>query len=373
MSSAYSLEPNTFDLENLPPRYSGESDIQYYNRLQGQAVRFAFEHPTEVAKFISAHYFHNLVFSYIYLPHSFQIDGIKEYVRTESFWNNWQGNLSFQAQILLFINLSVLALGFGCLWKKYKYLAFVPVFLGIAYNISISIGRVSGWRFILPADWITLVYYALGIMQLYLMIHSFTNREVNPLPQEYHAPDIVQPLKGLAFAGLSVLFLALSLGLTRGHELFSQRYPPKSISQLKEDYVAFTGTMPSRVSGSQLDRLLKSDGAVIAYGQALNPSFLEADTEGLDESWPVYCIWPSYKPRPYSRLIFNLSGPTSAGVVLPMEAAPASFPDGAEVIVIGCWSEFNDINALAVLVQGTAPIHYISEPFHAPVCPLSAP
>jgi hypothetical protein len=120
-----------------------------------------------------------------------------------------------------------------------------------------------------------------------------------------------------------------------------------------------------------LDNFLKTDGAVIAYGQALYPSFLEADKEGLDDSWPVYYFWPSYKPKPFSRVIFNLNGPKSAGVILPMTSPPSSFPDGADVIVIGCLAESGEVNALAVLIQSVSPIHYISEPFPKLTCPIS--
>jgi len=373
LSKAYSFDPSVFDPQGLPLRYPGESDFAYYERMQRQTFGFILEHPNEVARFISAHYFHNLIFSYIYLPYSFRIEEINEYVKREPFWGGWRGEISPSGRVLLFINLSLVALGFGYLWKKYKYLAFVPLLLGVGYIGSVSIGRISGWRFILPADWITLIYYALGIIQFYYLLRSFTNREANPAPQEYRAPEIVHPLKRLPLTGFILFFLAIGLALTKGQELFSQRYPVKSALQLKEEYVRVTNTMPSSLSNSQLDDFLKTDSAVIVYGQARNPSFLVADKEGFNDSWPVYYFWPSYRPKPFARVIFNLSGPKSAGIILPLESAPASFPDGSDVIVIGCLAESGEINALAVLLQGASPIHYASEPFPTPACPLSEP
>jgi hypothetical protein len=371
MSKAYSFEPSTFDPQNLPPKYPGESDFAYYDRLQGQAFQFAMEHPDQVAKFISAHYFHNSIFSYIYLPYSFRIEDIRDYVKTESFWGDWRGDLSIQGKILLFLNLALIALGFGSLWKKYKYLAFVPLFLGIGYNFSVSVGRLSGWRFILPADWITLIYYAAGWMQLYYILRSFVNREVNSISQESTIQNTIQPIKRFPLVWSAVFFLFISLALIKGQELFSQRYPTKSTAQLKEDYSRIGHAVPSSIPEADLDHFLKTDGAVIAYGQALNPSFLTANEEGFDDTWPVYYFWPSYKPKPFSRLIFNLGGPKSAGVILPMESSPSVFPDGADVIVIGCLGNSGEINALAVLIQSRSPIHYISEPFPPPTCPKS--
>jgi hypothetical protein len=371
MSRAYSFTPIAFDPEDLPARHSGESDLEYYDRLQGQAFRFAMEHPGEVTKFISAHYFHNLIFSTIYLPYSFQIEDVKEYVKVQPFWSSWVGDLSYQTGILLFINLAVVALGLGTLWKKYKHLAFVPLLLGIGYNLSVSVGRLSGWRFILPADWITLIYYAIGLMQIYFIFRAFTTQEEYPVPQEHKTRNPVPPLNRFSYAGFALFFLLIGFALTHGQELFSQRYPVKTVPQLREDYVRTANSLPSTVSSSSLDHFLKIDGALITYGQAFNVSFLQADQEGLDESWPVYYFWPSYKPRPFSRVIFNLHGPTSAGVILPMQSPPPSFPDGSDVIVVGCLAESGEVNALAVLIQSATPAHYISEPLPTLTCPLS--
>ncbi|HET9913691.1 MAG TPA: hypothetical protein VFQ13_17495 [Anaerolineales bacterium] len=373
ISNLYSSTPRPLDPEDLPPRYSGESDSAYYDRLQKQAIRFTLDHPDQVAEFISAHYFHNLIFSYIYLPHSFRIEGIKDYVKTEPFWNFWQGNLSTEGQVLFFINLSMVALGFGYLWKQHKHLTLVPLFFGVGYNLSVSIGRLSGWRLILPADWITLIYYAAGLTQFYHLLQAFVNREVSPTPQEHRTSDIIHPLKRLPLIGFTLFFLTLSMALTKGHILFSQRYPDKSVSQLKEDYNKAANIIPSLIPSSLLDDFLKTDGAVIVYGQAQNPSFLVSDQEELKGVWSVFYFWPHYRPQPFSRVIFNLSGPKSAGVVLPMESPPSSFPDGADVIVIGCWAESGEINALAVLIQGEMPTHYLSEPFPAPTCSVPAP
>ncbi len=348
--------------------------IPWFWRNYELTGKLAFQYPVSpYSAFISAHYFHNAIFSYIYLPYSFRIANIKEYVRTESFWSSWTGELSFEEWILLFINIAMIALGFGYLWKKHKYLAFVPLIFGIGYNFSVSIGRLSGWRFILPADWITLIYYAIGLMQFYSILRSFTNQETKFSVQEQKTQNTVQSLKQSSLIMFMMFFLVIGIALTKGQELFSQRYPAKSMLQLKKDYSRNTNMSPASVPSVNLDDFLKTDDAVIVYGQALNPSFLIADEGKGNDSWPVYYFWPNYKPKPFSRIIFNLNGPRSAGVILPLASPPSSFPDGSDVIVIGCLGESGEINALSVLIQGATPIHYIREPFPSLTCPLSEP
>jgi len=244
------------------------------------------------------------------------------------------------------------------------------LFFGIGYNLSVSIGRLSGWRFILPADWITLIYYAIGLMQFYQLLRSFAHQQAKPNLQEDKLQNAFQPLKRSSLIGFTLFFLSIGMALTKGQELFSWRYPEKSMLQLKEDYNRITNVMSSSLTSPNVDDFLKTDGAVIVYGQALNPYFLPANDRELDNSWSVYYFWPSYKPRPFPRVIFNLNGPESAGVVLPMESPPASFPDGADVIVVGCLAESGEIQALSVLIQGPSPIHYISDPILTLACPF---
>jgi hypothetical protein len=362
------------DPQNVPARYAGESDLDYYDRVGKQAAEFVLKHPDQVAKFISAHYFHNFIFSYIYLPYSFQIEDLKQYVKTEPFWGSWEGELPLQGKILLFLHLGLIALGFGSLWKKHKYLAFVPLFFGMGYNLSVSVGRLSGWRFILPADWITLIYFGVGLMQFYEILRSFVAQKANLLPQEDELENAFQPLKRSSLIGFALFFLFLGLMLTKGHELFSWRYPTKSALQLQEDYKRITNGMSLSLASAELEGFLKTDGAVIVYGQALYPYFLPASDQVLDsKTWSVYYFWPSYRPRPFPRMIFNLNGPKSAGVVLPLASPPASFRDGADVIVVGCLAESGEIDALSVLIEGASPIHYISDPAPALSCPFSDP
>jgi hypothetical protein len=111
----------------------------------------------------------------------------------------------------------------------------------------------------------------------------------------------------------------------------------------------------------------QNEEAVILHGKAIYPVYFEAN-DGMGNF-----NWASFEAQPYPRIAFYLIGPQSISVNLPMQSAPASFPDGADVIVIGCWSEADDINAVAVLIQDDAPIQYLSEPFPAPTCPPSAP
>lgn len=352
--------------QKVPPRLNGETDAEYYERLSGQPFEFMLQHPGEVAKFVSAHYFHNSILSYVYLPHSFRIENLRTYVKTEPFWRDWAGELQFQEWILLSLNIGLIALGIGSSWRKQRLYALVPLVIGIGYNVSVSIGRLSGWRFIQPSDWITLVYYSIGLIQFSFILRFVL---VRPSPgaqtdEEQRFQGITEPGRWAAIWGGIAAFLLIGWALTYGHGLFSSRYPAKSTSQLMETYLELTKSMPGSLSDEVLANFIQADNALIMYGEALYPAFFESNAGAYNQ----YLL--SYQAKPYNRLVLQLSGPQSVGVILPMESAPARLADGAEVIVVGCKSETGVVDAVSVLVVSDPPILYTRDLLPDLSCPL---
>jgi len=339
-----------------------------YEEFQSQAFKSMLEHPVDVTYFTSTHYFHNMIFSYLYLPESFQIEDLNAYVKRLPFWNRWDGFIPAETRVLLLLNFAVLSLGISVAWKRVNRLMFAPLVLGAAYNLSIAVARRSGWRFILPADWITLIFYAIGLIQFIVIIQSFVNQRVEqPDGSVISLPPSSESIfhqQSPVMFGLP--FFLIAMGLVLGHHLFPLHYPVKNTQELLQDYDS-TARVASNPEFASLKTLVQRGDATIFYGRALYPIYLGAN-EGM-----VNFNWASFAPKPYKRLAFYLVGPQSTSVNLPMESPPFSFPDGVSVIVVGCKAETGDINALAVLIQGASPIHYIRESFPTPACPLPEP
>jgi hypothetical protein len=367
LAGLYSLTPNLANPEAFTTEVSSQS-LEESDQQSKQVVDFILRHPGEVARFISAHYFHNVIYSYIYLPQSFRIESLRTYVTTEPFWGAWQGGLSLHAWILLFLNMTLIALGIGAAWQRHRYLALVPFLIGMGYNVSVSVGRISGWRFIQPVDWITLIYYSLGIIQVFqLMGYLLTRKDQGDfsaeqsLPSRRIMPDYVQ-ITGYAF-----LFLLIGTAVTYGNKLFAGRYPDKPEGQLVDEYLSAASGLAQPYSEIELAGFLQGDRARILYGQAVYPYYLEADRG------PINHAWPAYKPRPYNRLVIYLSGPVSTNVILPLPSRDFDFPDGVDVIVLGCVNDFGDVEALSVVIDGDDPALFLRVPQPAQTCPFPEP
>jgi hypothetical protein len=364
MAGLYSLTPQLANPEafttDISSRTLEESDAQ-----NKQVIDFVIQHPDEVFRFVSAHYFHNVIYSYIFLPQSFRIESLRTYVTNEPFWTAWQGELSLQGWILLALNMGWIALGLGTAWKKHKYLALVPLLIGMGYNASVSVGRISGWRFILPSDWITLVYFSIGLIQSSYLVGFVVTR----FAQDVSTTDKIQtderpPAHWIGAAGVGVFFLLIGTAVAYGNQLFSNRYPIKPAQQVVGEYLNMAESLGQPFTEGELNAFIQDDRAVVVYGQAIYPYYLKAN------SGPINYAWPAYQPRPYNRAVFYLVGPESFNVVLPMPSPDFDFPDGAEVIVLGCSNDRGDVEALSVLITGESPVLFAREPMPALACPL---
>jgi hypothetical protein len=205
--------------------------------------------------------------------------------------------------MLIILNLAILSLGIGTAWRKSNKLFLAPLILGIAYNLSLAVSRRSGWRFILPADWITLVFYAIGLIQLVVMIRLLTKPSLESLDERERIATRASPMisakQSPVMFGLP--FFLIALATVAGHYLFPLRFPAKSADELVKDYQKAlhvnSGTEPTA-----LENLLHEDGAVILHGRALYPVYLRPN-EGM-----LNYYWLSYASKPYSRLTFHMIG-----------------------------------------------------------------
>jgi hypothetical protein len=364
MAGLYSLTPRLANPAAFTTEVS-EQTLAQSDAQNRQVLEFALQQPGEVARFVSAHFFHNTIFSYIYLPHSFRIESLRAYVTAEPFWGAWFGELSFQGWALLGINFALLALGFGAAWNKRKAIALVPLLIGVGYTASVSIGRISGWRFILPSDWITLVYYSIGLVQLSHIVGFIVNRAPQDVSSQTESQTMKKaPASWMRAACFAIFFLSIGAAVTYGNLLFSTRYPAQSEDQLAQEYLRMTQAFDRSIGENDVNAVLQDSRAKLAHGQAIYPYYLEAG------SGPVNHFWPAYKPRPYSRLVFYLVGSEAMNVILPISSSDFNFPGGAEVMVLGCVNDFGDVEALAVLLVGESTSLFMREPIPEMACPF---
>jgi hypothetical protein len=155
--------------------------------------------------------------------------------------------------------------------------------------------------------------------------------------------------------------------LVWGHRVSPAAYSRKEIQELVQLYQDASDQNGS-LNVSQIEQFLKQKDAAIIHGNALYPIYFKSNTGALNYSWL------SFASKPYERLVFYMIGAEPAGVILPTDISPISFPDGTDVLVVGCRTETGDIDAVSVVITGTEfPLVYDRSPMPALTCPLVEP
>lgn len=318
--------------------------------------------------FVLSHFAHNQVEMMVTLPMSFwivhdfgsdlfpqwlrkwprlweQCCSLEAYVGSLPFWERWRGSLSNGPALALLVNLIVLALGIGVAWVYRKGIALIPIAISLTYSFSTAVGRYSGWRLILPADWVVFVFYALGLGQMVLWaLRYYSGDEIRPQPAAGKKPppkkrslgfsrgDVILPV-GLLILGFSPLLIEAWI---------PARYNGVSEAEAKAVY------MESKFYEDEIftwEQFVDDPSTVVLAGRALYPRYYRAGTGEPGEEWPAFI------ERDFNRLGFYLLGPEPRNVVLPLEEPPDVFPNASDVILLGCQSE-EYVEAIVIFIQG---------------------
>lgn len=387
LQALYLAKQYSFTPEANDPGFPEGTQISEYVSLGfAKVVDFTLQHPAEVVRFVSAHFFHNEVSSLLALPIRFDLSdklvtyydllpywegaedrlwseccSLDAHIVSTPYWRAWNGIFPSDAWLPITVNLALVALGIAAAWNHTGRLALVPIGLHVLYNLSTAIARVSGWRLALPVDWVLILYYCLGIGQLCLWVwfYVFGVRSVREKQKKLDRKSTADSREERLPRYATAIFMAALL-LPAAEIVIPARYPAldrnTAITEWQQaDFAQQTPLEP--------DAFLDQPGAVAVWGRALYPRYYAAD---LGEPGGQ---WPAFNPLPFNRLGFVLVGPQGNHIVLPLQAAPDAFPNGSDVLVFACQDE-NYLRAVAVLFLEDAAPDLLSD-FHTFSCEIS--
>lgn len=341
---------NISDIERLP----GETVEMYDARMFAMIKDYIKENPLEVARFYLAYFIHNEISSIVYLPMSFELLQIKGYVRELNMWG-WNPLFANPAPEILpvyFLTLGMIALGIGFSYQRVKWIGLLPLFIHLGYSFSVVPFKTSGWRFILPVDWIPALYFSIGLMHLILMLFSLFNDIPNRIE---HKEKVTTEHTYRKTFQMFLVFLLIGLAFPLIENLIPKKYPTLTPNELLQTYFANDIVLANGqvVPVSTLEVFLETDpNSTILYGRALYPSFYQSgEYWGDDDSYPPVI-------RDISRLQFLVIGPLQRRVYIPLSEASVSLPHASDVVIIGC-STNAGVEALIVNVNETMFINNI--------------
>ena len=344
IAQRYSLSPK--DVDFAVDRLEGEKEGEYSARMTQYILTFVTQHPLEVANFTIAHFTHNIVNLINTFPLTIDSIFAEEYVRTQPYWldvtrESYQVKKPYQDKFTLGLLLFFFMLGIGTAIKNSfidnnrNWLGILPFLIYLAYNLSNAFSRNSGWRFLLPGDWVGFLYYAIGICFCIITAYRLLSRSsmwiLSHLQLETSAETKKRGNQWLTWLILTSLLLLFGTLLPLSETMFPLRYPDRNKSALLQELSNSVWAKQNPKPYENLERMSKEDNVYILWGRALYPRFYHAGL-GITSGSPNALT----RVRDYDRLSLYLAAKPSSNIILPISKPPSSLPNGSDVIVMGC-------------------------------------
>lgn len=126
-------------------------------------------HPIPIAEAITAHFFNNEISSLLILPEreTPAIEAEQYLYDRDLFWyRESHRNVLTQNTGLTVLYIFLISLGAGAVFQKHEWIGLFPLIVHLIYNLGNALALNSGFRFILPVDWVLLLYFGFGCVFL---------------------------------------------------------------------------------------------------------------------------------------------------------------------------------------------------------------
>ena len=308
------------------------------------------------------HFFHSLILSVVSLPiFHYPVYTLTELIHEAyPFWDKlggrWQGEITLPITVGIIINLFILSVGLGKSWKRRGSVGLVPLYMFLVYHASTAIARISGGRILVPCDWLLIIYYVIGLVELFRFMAEWLK---GPIDTEQRHTMPLFPGK------LTSLFLffpmfAFLLGMVILDQAVPQTYTKITYEEIVSHQEIFTQRFESSLDDPlELHEFLNEKGGMTVNGLLLYPRFYDA-----------YQIISSFllggNLTTFPRLEFYIVGPSGVHrIIFPIDEIPQSLTQGQEVIAIGCPLDHNSILLTRILIIKDESVNVISSPYSA--------
>jgi hypothetical protein len=214
-----------------------------------------------------------------------------------------------------------------------------------------------------PADWLVILYFTVGLFQICVWILGFVVDEKQSNNEGLTLSSSNQKTS-LSLQGLGLVFPALLLAgilLIIPDYVFPPQLEELSQEQLQQSIFQYD------LAGNEtyLQSLLNSDRNIVVFGKIMYPRYYQAGMGEITFDFP-------YKTLDYPRLAFYLIGNEGTRNILLTGPIPKGLTNGSNAIIVGC-REKDYIDAKAILFTDLDQKVYFRDPLPEPDCRFPTP
>ena len=273
----------------------------------------------------------------------------------------WNGELGGWRTISLLGALALLALGIASASNRRGLTGVLPLLALVLYYAANSIGTTSGGRYIVPADWIVLLYFPAGLL---VLLGVFSDGAPG---LEVRAPPSGTPgERAWITAALMVTALGATPLLVESRLLLPGQAAEAAADTL--DAPATIGVLRQVGYGPlEIARFLQDDRATAISGQVMYPKFLGYRAMSKEAEGAMV-------PVAFPHLEFVLMGPEKPELVALYGQTPTLLPHMTSAVVIGCSQRAPGyVDAILVTQVGGEGVVHLRENRPPLTCPLPEP
>ncbi len=311
--------------------------------------------------------FHNLVSVALVLPASTTHTGLEDTIRLPYWDQEWNGKFSPGGMIVLTLSLLIVVFGFAAVWKVKQAAALIPLLVLFPYLLANTASLVSGGRYVVPVDWVLPLYYSFGMTALFIWFLKIptitTNNQVHS--KRFILNSIITKRIPLICLGLVFLISLIPMILSLG---IPNRYTAVKPGQILAEMKKMDLQLPNNLTLDELDKFTEVKDASFNSGRAMFPRWMktgEGDTGGAGSA---------FSALPFDHLSFSILSDSvyPFDVVLPINTPVDYFPNGTDVVIIGCKTTAY-FDAVMVILKTPKPVVYSRPDITRLTCPLPIP
>ena len=306
MARSYNFDKE--DLSQLP----GENDGDYTQRMTAFIAASMRKHFPTVAGFVTAHFLNSEISNFRLFPLRDRLNDLDELWKSrEAYWELLEnGNLTLYNLIFLGLGIFVWAVGVSACQQRSPGAGLIPLAAITVFNFSTALGRYSAGRYLIPTDWVMMLYFAVGTADFLSMVFRAGGGDIHP------AGNTGESAPAYWASALCLFVIAAAIPVC------DRMIPQSFVQEPSESVKALTGEL-------QMD--CPAENRFYLHAIAVYPRYYAAG-EGEPES-----AKQGYAAVDHGRLIFLTLAPDSFGTIeMPLDSAPEYLPDGAEVRFSAC-------------------------------------
>ena len=263
---------------------------------------------------ITDNFFRNLISTFLIFP--IRIDGnqdlqelsvIKDNFWAEAFQHNRQFNL-----LIAFFNLILLITGLYLFISADWKIALSCILVYLTQNLSSALFRFSGWRFIMPVDWMVYIIYLIGLLGLieFLRLIPRTGQKSKismPGPMDFNFKKEMKT--SLPF----FIFFLMIGSILPIRELFPTYHRAMSKSEICSYLEKNISTNKYPLVREKVILLCDDENSIALEGEMIYPRFFERGQGFYDIPADVF-----YGKQDFSRLMFRFSTDDILKLYIPL-------------------------------------------------------